>query len=113
MALVNWTLVLLRATSGFANRHLFVQVGLTRWSLASPAIVSFDDETFGNILRAAVDFWSHYVADEIRTNWSDSDALPGKFAVVLQDDPARVAQELMILRAWLDISRRIRDRHGR
>ena len=68
-----------------------------------PAIVSFDDETSGNIVRAVVDFWSHYVADEIRTNRSDSDALPGKLAAVLQDDPAKVAQKLMILREWLDL----------
>ena len=103
MALGSWTRVLLRATSGLANRQLFVQAGLTRWSLASPAIVSFDDETSGKIARAVVNFWSHYVADEIRTNRSYSDALPGKFAAVLQDDPAKVAQELMILREWLDI----------
>ena len=99
----NWTRVLLRATSVLANRQLFVQAGLTRWSLASPAIFSFDDETSGKIARAVVNFWSHYVADEIRTNRSYSDALPGKFAAVLQDDPAKVAQELMILREWLDI----------
>ena len=68
MALGNWTRVLLRATSGLANRQLFVQAGLTRWSFASPAIVSFDDETSGKIARAVVNFWSHYVADEIRTN---------------------------------------------
>ena len=102
-ALGNWTRVLLRATSGLTNRQLFAQAGLTRWSLASPAIVSFDDETSGNILRAAVNFWSSNVANEIRTNRSYSDALLGKFVAALQDDPAKVAQELMILREWLDI----------
>ena len=108
----NRTRVLLRATSLFANRHLSVQAGLTRWSPASPAIVSFDDETSGKILWATVNFWSHFVADEIRTNRSYSDALAGKFAAVLQDDTAKVGQELMILREWRH-SRRVRDRHGR
>ena len=103
IALFNWTRVLFRATNGLVNRHLFVLAGLTRWSLASPAIVSFDDETSGKILRAAVNFWSHYIADVIRTNRSNSDALLGNFAAVLQDDPAKVAQELTILREWLDV----------
>ena len=95
MAPDNWTRVLLRATSGLANRQIFVHAGLTRWSLASPAIVSFDDETSGKILRVAVNFSSHCVADEIRTNRSYSDALPVKFTAVLQDDAVKVSQELM------------------
>ena len=89
--------------AGLQIDNFLVQAGLTGWSLASPAIVSFDDETSGKIARAVVNFWSHCVADEIRTNRSYSDALPGKFAAVLQDDPAKVARELVILREWLDI----------
>ena len=56
----------------------------------------FDDETSGKILRAAANFLSH-VADGY------SDAFLWKFAAVLQDDPAKAAQELIILREWLDI----------
>ena len=36
MALGNWTRVLFRPTSGLANRQLFTQAGLTRWSHCIP-----------------------------------------------------------------------------
>ena len=45
-----------------------------------------------------------------RTSTQTTFALPGKFAAVLQYDPAKVAQELMILREWLDT---LEDRRGR
>ena len=102
MALGNWTRVLLRATSGLANRHLFEQARLTRWSLASLAIVSFDDETSGKIFRQR----STYGRTTSQTRFTPTGATQTwKFAAVLQDDPTKVAQELIILREWLKVSR--------